>query len=59
MSYAHPRDKYNADIKNGICPDCGNTIQEVEGCLICNKCEWGQEKEGFIPNGEDIAQFES
>jgi len=59
MSFAHPRDLVKDQIKKGICPDCGNTIQEVEGCLICNKCDWGQVKEKFIPTGEDITQFES
>lgn len=45
MSFAHPRDLVKDQIKKGICPDCGNTIQEVNGCLICNKCEWGQVKD--------------
>ena len=39
------RAKFKADIKNKICPDCGNPIEEVEGCLICNKCDWGQVKD--------------
>ncbi|MCK9329251.1 MAG: vitamin B12-dependent ribonucleotide reductase [Candidatus Cloacimonetes bacterium] len=27
---------------NQMCPDCGSTIEHVEGCLKCNNCGWSK-----------------
>ena len=39
-------DKSDSDRPKGngfaLCPDCGNTIEHLEGCLICPSCGWSK-----------------
>ncbi len=29
-------------ISNGICPDCGKTLQMAGGCPVCFNCGWSK-----------------
>ncbi|MDD2332746.1 MAG: TSCPD domain-containing protein [Candidatus Cloacimonetes bacterium] len=38
----HRQGFYNQRVSAALCPDCGSTIEHLEGCLKCPACGWSK-----------------